>query len=61
MADLPFNRDVGAGTLRGRRNRGHLRAAVEGRPDGIEIVTLDLDLVPHYNQDVEDGGDPKKN
>jgi chromate reductase len=35
-----------------------LRAAVEGAPEGVEIVTLDLDLVPLYNQDVEDQGDP---
>jgi chromate reductase len=48
-----------AGSLRRASwNRGLIRAAVEGRPDGIEIVTLELDLVPLYNQDVEDRGDP---
>ena len=59
MADQPFKIVGIAGSLRTASwNRGLLRAAVEGRPDGIEIVTLDLDLVPPYNQDVEDGGDP---
>ena len=59
MADQPFKIVGIAGSLRRASwNRGLLRAAVEGRPDGIEIVTLDLDLVPPYNQDVEDGGDP---
>ena len=59
MAYQPF-RIVGiAGSLRRASwNRGLLRAAVEERPDGIEIVTLDLDLVPPYNQDLEAGGDP---
>ena len=59
MADQPFKIVGIAGSLRKASwNRGLLRAAVEGRPDGIEIVTLDLDLVPPYNQDVEDAGDP---
>ena len=59
VADQPFKIVGIAGSLRRASwNRGLLRAAVEGRPDGIEIVTLDLDLVPPYNQDVEDGGDP---
>ena len=58
MADQPFKIVGIAGALDLPWNRGLLRAAVEGRPDGIEIVTLDLDLVPPYNQDVEDGGDP---
>ena len=59
MADQPFKIVGIAGSLRRASwNRGLLRAAVEGRPDGIEIVTLDLDLVPPYNQDIEDGGDP---
>jgi chromate reductase len=59
MADPRF-RIVGiAGSLRRASwNRGLIRAAVEGAPDGIEVVTLDLDLVPLYNQDVEDRGDP---
>ena len=59
VADQPFKIVGIAGSLRRASwNRGLLRAAVEGRPDGIEIVTLDLDLVPPYNQDIEDGGDP---
>lgn len=59
MADQRF-RIVGiAGSLRRESwNRGLLRAATDGVPDGIEIVTLDLDLVPLYNQDVEERGDP---
>jgi chromate reductase len=56
VAYQPFKIVGIAGSLRRASwNRGLLRAAVEGRPDGIEIVTLDLDLVPPYNQDVEDG------
>ena len=59
MADQPFKIVGIAGSLRRASwNRGLLRAAVEERPDGIEIVTLDLDLVPPYNQDLEAGGDP---
>jgi chromate reductase len=59
VADQPFKIVGIAGSLRKASwNRGLLRAAVEGRPDGIEIVTLDLDLVPPYNQDIEDDGDP---
>ena len=59
MADQAFKIVGIAGSLRRASwNRGLLRAAVEGRPDGIEIVTLDLDLVPPYNQDIEDEGDP---
>ena len=59
MADQPFKIVGIAGSLRKASwNRGLLRAAVEGRPAGIEIVTLELDLVPPYNQDLEDGGDP---
>ena len=59
MADQPFKIVGIAGSLRRASwNRGLLRAAIEGRPDGIEIVMLDLDLVPPYNQDLEAGGDP---
>jgi chromate reductase, NAD(P)H dehydrogenase (quinone) len=59
VADQPFKIVGIAGSLRRASwNRGLLRAAVEGAPDGIEIVTLDLDLVPLYNQDVEDAGEP---
>jgi chromate reductase, NAD(P)H dehydrogenase (quinone) len=59
VAEQPFKIVGIAGSLRKASwNRGLLRAAVEGRPDGIEIVTLDLDLVPPYNQDVEEQGDP---
>ena len=61
MADQRFKIAGIAGSLRRASwNRGLIRAAVEGAPDGIEIVTLDLDLdlVPLFNQDVEDRGDP---
>ena len=57
--DRPFHIVGIAGSLRRASwNRGLIRAAVEGAPDGIEIVTLDLALVPLYDQDVEDQGDP---
>ena len=59
VADQPFKIVGIAGSLRRASwNRGLIRAAVEGAPDGITIVTLDLDLVPLYNQDVEERGDP---
>ena len=59
MADQRFKILGIAGSLRKASwNRGLIRAAAEGAPDGIEIVTLDLDLVPPYSQDVEDAGDP---
>lgn len=59
MADQRFKIVGIAGSLRKASwNRGLIRAAVEGAPDGIEIVTLELDLVPPYNQDIEAQGDP---
>ena len=59
MAEQRFKIAGIAGSLRRASwNRGLLRAAVEGAPDGIEIVTLDLDLVPPFNQDLEDQGEP---
>jgi chromate reductase len=59
MVDQRFKIVGIAGSLRRASwNRGLLRAAVEGAPAEIDIVTLDLDLVPLYNQDLEDGGDP---
>jgi chromate reductase len=57
--DRPFQIVGIAGSLRkASMNRGLIRAAIEGAPDGVEIVELDLALVPLYNQDVEDAGDP---
>lgn len=48
-----------AGSLRKASwNRGLIRAAMEQLPDGVEMVELDLGLVPLFNQDVEDQGDP---
>jgi chromate reductase len=48
-----------AGSLRtGSWNRGLIRAAIEQVPAGVEIVQFDLGLVPLFNQDVEDQGDP---
>jgi chromate reductase len=59
MADQRFKIVGFAGSLRRASwNRGLIRAAAEGAPDGVEIVTFDLDLVPPYSQDVEDAGDP---
>ena len=59
MAEHRFEIVGIAGSLRKASwNRGLIRAAVDGAPDGITIVTLELDLVPPYNQDLEDGGDP---
>jgi chromate reductase len=59
VADQRFEIVGIAGSLRQASwNRGLIRAAVEGAPDGIAIVTLELDLVPLYNQDVEARGDP---
>jgi chromate reductase len=58
-ADRPF-RIVGiAGSLRKASwNRGLIRAVAEHPPEGVEIVTLDLAMVPVYDQDVEDLGEP---
>jgi chromate reductase len=48
-----------AGSLRKASwNRGLIRAAAEDAPEGIEIVVLDLAMLPLYSQDVEDQGDP---
>jgi chromate reductase len=59
MADHRFEIVGIAGSLRKASwNRGLIRAAVDGAPDEIAIVTLELDLVPPYNQDIEDRGDP---
>jgi chromate reductase len=49
-----------AGSLRrGSYNRGLIRAAVELAPPGTTIEMFDLDDIPLYNQDVQDGGDPR--
>ena len=59
MVDERFRIAGIAGSLRRASwNRGLIRAAIEGAPAGIEIVTLDLDLVPPFNQDLEDQGEP---
>jgi chromate reductase len=59
MADHRFEIVGIAGSLRAASwNRGLIRAAVDGAPDGIEIVTFELDMVPPYNQDLEDRGEP---
>jgi chromate reductase, NAD(P)H dehydrogenase (quinone) len=48
-----------AGSLRAKSlNRALLRAAQELRPSGMGIDIFDLNDVPLYNQDVEDGGIP---
>ena len=49
-----------AGSLRrGSFNRGLLRAAAEVAPAGMRLVTHELDLVPLFNADLEDLGDPE--
>jgi chromate reductase len=48
-----------AGSLRtGSYNRALLRAAQELAPQGMTIVTFDLDAIPSYNADVEAQGFP---
>ena len=57
--DRPFQIVGIAGSLRGASmNRGLIRAAIQGAPGGVEIIELDLAMVPLYNQDIEDAGDP---
>lgn len=57
----PWLRVLGiAGSLRrGSDNRGLIRAAAELAPDGIEVVPLEMDLIPLYNAGLEAHGDPK--
>jgi chromate reductase len=48
-----------AGSLRqGSFNRGLIRAAADVAPDGIRIVSHELDAIPMFNADVEALGDP---
>lgn len=48
-----------AGSLRsGSLNRALLQAAVERAPRSMSIETIELDDVPMYNGDLEEGGDP---
>lgn len=48
-----------AGSLRkASLNRALLRAATEAAPAGLQIDIFDLDPLPLYNADVEEGGDP---
>ena len=57
--DRPFKIVGIAGSLRKASwNRGLIRAAIEHVPAGVEIVEFDLGLVPLFNQDLEDQGDP---
>jgi chromate reductase len=57
--DRPFQIVGIAGSLRSASwNRGLIRAAIEHAPAGVEIVPLDLGLVPLFNQDLEEQGDP---
>ncbi len=61
MADSsPLNVLGFAGSLRkGSFNRMLLRSAVELAPPGMTIDTVELDLIPLYNGDVEAQGDPE--
>jgi chromate reductase len=48
-----------AGSLRrASYNRGLIRAAASAAPEGIKFEVLDPGSLPHYNQDVEDAGEP---
>lgn len=48
-----------AGSLRrASYNRGLIRAAAALAPHGVTIVTIDLEGIPFYNQDLEDAGEP---
>jgi chromate reductase len=61
MADAPSVNVLGfAGSLRkGSFNRMLLRSAVELAPPGMTIDTVELDMIPLYNGDVEAQGDPE--
>lgn len=49
-----------AGSLRKNSlNRGLLRAAVEEAPEGMAIEIVEIDQIPVYNQDLEEGGFPR--
>jgi chromate reductase len=57
--DRPFQIVGIAGSLRkASMNRGLIRAAAEEAPEGIEVVVFELAMVPLYDQDLEDQGDP---
>jgi chromate reductase len=48
-----------AGSLRrASYNRGLIRAAAESAPAGYLVDVVGLGDIPHYNQDVEDAGEP---
>jgi chromate reductase len=61
MADAPSVNVLGfAGSLRKASfNRMLLRSAVELAPPGMTIDTVELDMIPLYNGDVEAQGDPE--
>ena len=49
-----------AGSLRkGSFNKSLIRAAVELKPEGLEIEVFDLEGIPPYNQDLENQPHPK--
>ena len=57
--EQPFQIVGIAGSLRRASwNRGLIRAAADEAPEGTEIVILDIAILPLYNQDQEDIGDP---
>jgi chromate reductase len=59
VTQQPFQIVGLAGSLRRASwNRGLIRAAADEAPEGTEVVILDLGILPLYNQDQEDIGDP---
>lgn len=57
--EQPFQIVGIAGSLRRASwNRGLIRAAADEAPEGTEVVILDIAMLPLYNQDQEDSGDP---
>ena len=57
--EQPFQIVGIAGSLRRASwNRGLIRAAADEAPEGTEVVILDIAILPLYNQDQEDIGDP---
>jgi len=57
--DRPVRILAFAGSLRRKSfNRGLIRAALEVKPDGVDMDEFDILPIPLYNRDVEDEGMP---
>ncbi len=60
MAAQSFKILAFAGSLRAHSyNRGLIRIAQEAAPEGIDVHSFDLAVIPLYNEDVEKQGDPE--